>query len=112
MEENICLTSNYYDKNKSLSLKQTHSFDKDNFSLKKVVVNETIDFSYYNATTKEISQITIPDYIFLYNKSKSTRKEGEEEKIEKEVAAKACFFLDLEFNVKEMLFFVKVFLHF
>ena len=107
MEENICLTSNYYDKNKSLSLNQTHSFDKDNFSLKKVVVNETIDFSYYNATTKEISQITIPDYIFMYNKSKSTRKEGEEEKIEKEVAAKACFFFGFRIQCERNAVFCK-----
>lgn len=91
MEENICLTSNYYDKNKSLSLNQTHSLDKDKYSLQKVMVNESIDFSYYNSNTKEISQITIPNYIFLYNKTNSTRKEGEAENIEKEVAGKACF---------------------
>ena len=91
MGENICLTSNYYDKNKSLSLNQTHAFDKDKYSLEQVLVNETINFSFYNTNTNELSQITIPNYIFIYNKTHNTRKEGEEEKIEKEVEGKACF---------------------
>ena len=107
MEENICLTSNYYDKNKSLSLNQTHSFDKDKFSLTKVLVNETVDFSYYNSKTNEISQITIPDYIFIYNKSRSTRKEGEEEKIEKEIPGKACFVFGFKIQCERNALFCK-----
>ncbi len=107
MEENICLTSNYYDKNKSLSLNQTHAFDQYSFSLKKVVVNETIDFSYYNSNTNEISQITIPEYTFMYNKTNNTRKEGEEEKIEKEISAKACLVLGFRLQCERVAVYCK-----
>ena len=96
MNENTCLTSNYYNKNKSLSLSQTYYFDYISIDNEHIIVNDTIEFSYYNTTTNEISQITIPNFIFRYNKINDTRKEGEIEKIEKEIAGKACFFLGFQ----------------
>ena len=104
MNENICLTSNYYDKNKSISLSQTLYFDYISIDKEHIIVNETIEFSYYNTTSNEISQITIPNFIFRYNKINDTRKEGEREKLEKEIAGKACFFLGFQIQANDEFF--------
>ena len=107
MKEDICLTSYYYDKSKSLSLYQTHIYDKDNYSKETVIVNETIDFQKFNSETNDVSVITIPDYSFIYNKTNNTREEGEEEKIEKEKSGKACIILGLKLFCKRNILFCK-----
>ena len=94
MKENICLTSNFYNKNKSLTLEQIHYYDDDDYQISKewVVANETIDIPFFNSSTKNVSLNTIP-YIFIYYKA---NKSGEkEEKIEKEKEGKACILLGL-----------------
>ena len=88
LKEDICLTQNYYNKNKSLSLSQTSYYNYNENSKKVIIINETIDFPVFNTTTRNLSQITIPNYIFHYNRKNKT--EGEEEKIEKEKEGKAC----------------------
>ena len=88
LKEDICLTSNYYNKNKSLSLSQTSYYNYNENSKKVIIINETIDFPVFNTTTKNLSQVIIPDYIFHYMRKNKT--EGEEEKIEKDKEGKAC----------------------
>ena len=90
MKENICLTSNYYNKNKSLTINQIHSFDFYEYYKKYVIVNETIDFPFFNLSTTNISEKRIP-YIFMYDKVNKTGEK--EEKIEKEIEGKACIIL-------------------
>ena len=91
LKEDICLTSNYYNKNKSLSLNQTSYYNYNENSKKVIIINETIDFPVFNTTTKNLSQIAIPDYIFHYIRKNKTK--GEEEKIEKDKEGKACAIL-------------------
>ena len=100
MEENICLTSNFYNKNKSLSLNQIHYQEIDKYYKKTVLVEETIDFHFYNTTTNILSFVTVPNYIFIYNKLNNTSEEGEVEKIEKEKDGKACAILGFELQCK------------
>lgn len=96
LKEDICLTSNYYNKNKSLSLSQTSYYNYNENSKKVIIINETIDFPVLNITTKNLSQVTIPNYIFHYIKKNKT--EGEEEKIEKENEGKACAVLGIKIH--------------
>ena len=104
MNESICLTSNYYNKNKSLSLNQTHYYDNNKYSKKNVVVNETIDFDYIDYTNNNLCQKKFP-YIFMYNKENNT---GEEEgKIEKEKEGKACIILGLNIYCDPSILFCK-----
>ena len=65
MKENICLTSNYYNKSKSLSLKELNYL---NFN-RTIEINETIDFPIINSTNNISSIKTIPNYNFIYYKS-------------------------------------------
>ena len=52
MKGDICLTSNYYNKNISLSLTQNYNYDYNPNSKKIVIANENIDFPVYNTTIK------------------------------------------------------------
>jgi hypothetical protein len=65
MKENICLTLNYYNKTKSLSLKEIYFI---NFN-QTIEINETIDFPIINSTNNISSINTIPNYNFIYYKS-------------------------------------------
>ena len=109
MKEDICLTNNYYNKNKSLSLIQTHNYDEDKYSKRVIVVNETIDFPIYNSETKKFSEITISDFSFIYNKTNETVYGYIEEEIEKEKEGNACIILGLQFECKTGQFFCKIF---
>jgi hypothetical protein len=86
LSEQDCLTSNYYDKNKSLSLVQTHVHDPKNpFDVAKVFANDSIKFINYNKSNKEEREVPIKQYTFLYkheNKSEKT--------INKKKPGKAC----------------------
>ena len=68
MKENICLTLNYYNKTKSLSLKEIYFI---NFN-QTIEINETIDFPIINSTNNISSINTIPNYNFIYYKSNTS----------------------------------------
>ena len=51
MIENICITSNYYNKGNSLTISQTHAYDLDRYSKETIVANESIEFIVYNSST-------------------------------------------------------------
>ena len=65
MKENICLTSNYYNKSKSLSFNEIYYTDKN----QTIIVNETVNFPIFNSTTNKLTYQTIPDYNYIYYKS-------------------------------------------
>ena len=106
MKEDICLTSFFYNKNKSLTLNQTHYYDIDKYSKKTVVVNETIDFPVFDTKNNKLSEITIPDYIFIYNKANQS-EDIEEEKIEKEKGGKACIVFGFKIMCEQRDFYCK-----
>ena len=87
MTENICLTSYYYNKNKSITLNQTHIYDPEFGKKEAIYANDSITFPLYNHTTKKYSEAKFPDYIFIYKKYNQTDVEY---LLEKEKEAKAC----------------------
>ena len=72
MEENICLTSYYYDKSKSLSLNEIYYTNLN----QTIVVNETIIFPIFNSTSNHITYKTIPNYNFIYYKSNENKEKA------------------------------------
>ena len=68
MKEEICLTNNFYDKNKSLTLFQTPEYDMYSSPKNLIILNESIEFPVYNTTTKILSYESVKNYIFLYKK--------------------------------------------
>ena len=96
MKENICLTSNYYNKNKSLTISQTHEYDTSSSSKKIIIVNESIEFPVYNKSTNTLSYKSIPNFIFQYNK-KEINESIEENNLDKEISAKACMIYGFKF---------------
>ena len=97
MKENICLTSNYYDKSKSSTISQTHYYGIDSSSLKKVIVNESIEFPVYDTTNKILSYKSIPYYIFQYYKN-DTNETRKEEHLDKQIPGKACLIYGFQFT--------------
>ena len=106
MKEDICLTSYYYNKNKSLTLNQTHYYDINDYSKKTVIANETIDFPVYDTKNNTLSEIAIPDYIFIYDKANKS-DDVEEEKIEKEKEGSACIIFGFKIMCDYRQFFCK-----
>ena len=105
MKEDICLTNYYYNKNKSLSLSQTHYYDIDKYSKETVLANETIDFPVFNITNNNLSEITVSNYYFIYNKANKSGEE--EEKIEKEKEGKACISFGLRVMCESGIFYCR-----
>ena len=97
MKEEICLTNNFYDKNKSLTLFQTHEYDKYSSPKNLIIVNESIEFPVYNTTTKILSYESVKNYIFLYKKN-ITNESNPEEHLEKEIPAKSCLIYGFAFS--------------
>ena len=97
MKEDICLTNNFYDKNKSLTLFQTHEYDMHSSPKYLIIVNESIEFPIYNTTTKVLSYESIKNYIFIYNKN-ITNETNPKEKLNKEISAKACLIYGFAFS--------------
>ena len=102
MKEDICLTTYFYNKNKSLSLSQTHNYDYRDYSKEQIVANDTIEFSFYNLTNNNISENKI-QYIFIYNKINNTGIK--KQKIEKEKEGKACLILGFKIVCAQKLVF-------
>ena len=96
MKENICITSNYYNKGNSLTISQTHAYDLDRYSKETIVANESIEFIVYNSSTDKSFYISIPDYIFIYNKD--TNETKGEQNLDKDVPAKACLIYGFKFS--------------
>ena len=97
MKEDICLTNYFYNKNKSLTLFQTHEYDTYSSDKKSIIVNESIEFPIYNTITKVLSYESVKNYIFIYNKN-ITNKTNPEEKLDKEISAKACLIYGFAFS--------------
>ena len=76
MKEDICLTSNYYNKSQSLTLNETYFTDKN----QTIVVEEKVDFQNYNSTTNKISETSIPNYNFIYYKTEEDKENMDKEK--------------------------------
>ena len=87
-KENSCYTSNYFDKNKSITISQTYDYNTGSLSKRTVVVSESIEFPVYNTSANKIAYSTIPSYILIYNKD--TNETKDEEYLEKRFPAKAC----------------------
>ena len=87
-KEETCLTSNYFDKNKSITISQTYDYNTDSFSKRTIVVSESIEFPVYNTSTNQLTYASIPNYVLIYNKE--TKEVKDEEYLEKQISAKAC----------------------
>ena len=83
MKENICLTSNFYNKEKSLSLKELY-FTNLNQTIE---INETIEFPLINSNNNELSYNNIENYNFIYYKSNISNLE---------IERKSCLILGLQ----------------
>ena len=96
MKEDICLTNNFYNKNKSLTLFQTHEYDIHSSPKNLIIANESIEFPIYNTSTKILSHEPIKNYIFIYTKN-ITNKSNPEGNLDKEISAKACLIYGFAF---------------
>ena len=109
MHENICLTSNYYNKNKSLTITQTHDYDIDSKSLKIIIVKESIEFPIYDTSTNALSYKSIPDFAFQYYKY-DINETIEVNNLDKDIPGMACllygfkFFCEMGSLIREKLF--------
>ena len=87
MEEDICLTKDYFDKSKSTTFKEISYYNLN----QTIGVNETIEFPIINEIDKTTSNTTITTYYFNYYKSKISDKTEEENK-------KACIVFGFKFK--------------
>ena len=86
--EDICLTSNYYNKNKSITLSQTYNDEGYTGTKKSILVYESIDFPVYNSSSQQLITKKIHNYKLIYNKT--IINESKAEALEKNIPAKAC----------------------
>ena len=86
--EDICLTSNYYNKNKSVTLSQTpNDIDYPGTTKKSILVYEVIDFPVFNASSQQLTYKKIHNYKLIYN---NTINDPKTEVLNKNTPAKAC----------------------
>ena len=88
-QEDVCLTSNFYDKNKSVTLSQTTNYAEYSYLKNIIVVYETIEFPIYNSTSKQTNYKTIPNYKLIYNKTIANESKSEEI-LDKNISSKTC----------------------
>ena len=88
-QEDVCLTSNFYDKNKSVTLSQTTNYAEYSYLKNIIVVYETIEFPVYNSTSKQTNYKTIPNYKLIYNKTIANESKSEEI-LDKNISSKTC----------------------
>ena len=99
MQENICYTSYYFNKNKSLTLSQTDKYNIDT-SNKIIFVKDSIEFPVFDIDTKILSYKPIQDYIFIYNKENKTN-----ENLDKDIEAKACLIYGFKISKNNAIYY-------
>lgn len=85
--EDICLTSNYYNKNKSITLSQTYNDEGYTGTKKSILVYESIDFPVFNVSSQQLTYKKINNYKLIYN---NTINDPKTEVLDKNTPAKAC----------------------
>ena len=106
LSEKICLTDNYFNKNKSISLSQVsiknplYPFDLDY-----IYANDTLKFMEYDTKLKIFNEIDLNNYTFLYE------SENENEKsLNKNVTGKACALFGLKIMCQTNRYYCRSFL--
>ena len=107
MKENICLTSNYFNKNKSITLLQTRSHDIDIYSKRIITAYESIEFPVYNTSLKTLSNIEDSSFLFIYRKDTNDTKL--EEFLDKYNPGKACLIFGLKLTCSREDFICRTF---
>ena len=107
MKENICLTSNYFNKNKSITLLQTRSHDIDIYSKRIIIAYESIEFPVYNTSLKTLSNIEDSSFLFIYRKDINDTKL--EEFLDKYNPGKACLIFGLKLTCSREDFICRTF---
>lgn len=106
LSEKICLTEHYFNKNKSISLNQTFiNKPKNQFESFKIYSKDTIKFKKYDTNLKDLIEIELNNYTFLYQTENDDVKS-----LNKNEKGKACASLGLKIMCSSNNFYCRPFL--